>query len=383
MSNFPVQKKQELNGARVVDLRDLRGLTQAEVAGQISVTQGFLSKVEKGEKPLPESMASELSEAFGVPPSFFRIVDTRNLGTNFTFWKKSTASVKDEKRVSVLFRESSRVFDSLSRLYEQPAFPERFQKVLQDLDAQHLRDDPESVAAALRDFLGLAPGEALRSVTKLTEKLGVGVVHVLDDREGKSDHIGISQPHTRNTHPIIASVAPSNGEELRFALGHELGHLIFDDETHQIRHRRDPREEAVQAFSSALFISNSEMRSRINERLPLHGFVPIKADFGISVKAIIVRANRLGLISKDRYRSLMIQYSSRHWGKGEPVEVGMERAFYYQQLIERTYPRYPVAQASEEMGVEAASLARWIDASEELAAATVPDNVIQLFPAKT
>ncbi len=382
MKTFP-KEQQALNGERVLDLRDLRGLTQTEVARQLNVTQGFLSKVEKNEKPFPESMASELSDAFGVPRSFFAVTDSQNLGTNFTFWKRSKASVKDGKRISLLFRESSRVFGALSLANEQPTFTSHLEQILKDARAQDFADDPESMAAMLRDFVGLSAGESLRSVSKLAEKLGVGVVHVLDDRDERTDHLGISRPHSRDERPLIAVVAPTSGEELRFTLGHELAHLIFDDEKHRITSSLDPREKRAHAFSSALFVSNSEMKARVDERLPLHGYVALKADFGISIKAIIVRAHRLGLISKDRYRSLMIQYSSRGWNNHEPVEVGKERAFYYRQLLEYTFGSDIVDRTSEEMGVEASALARWIDAADEKAVGDVPDNVVSLFRAAT
>lgn len=378
MITFP-KEQPALNGARVTDLRDLRGLTQTEVAKQVHVTQGFLSKVEKNEKPLPDSMAVELAGLFSVPLSFFSVVDTENLGSNFTFWKKSRASVKDEKRLSVLFREASRVFDRLSRIHEQPTFRNNLEDLLSDAQAGEFADDPESMAAVLRDLVGLSAGESMRSVSKLAEKLGVGVVHVLDDREERLDHLGISRPHSRDERPVIAVVAPTSGEELRFALGHELGHLIFDDEAHRISSPRDPRELRAHAFSSALFISNSEMVKRVNERLPLHGYAALKADFGIGIKASIVRASRMGIISQDRYRSLMIQYSSRHWNKREPVEVGKERAFYYRQLVERTFQTESVSKCSIEMGTDQSALARWIDEDSPSAVEGIPNNVVPLF----
>ena len=51
----------------------------------------------------------------------------------------------------------------------------------------------------------------------------------------------------------------------------------------------------------------------MSESLNLHGYLPIKATYGISVGAIIMRARDLGILSADRARSLQIQLSSQGW----------------------------------------------------------------------
>ena len=64
------------------------------------------------------------------------------------------------------------------------------------------------------------------------------------------------------------------------------------------------------------------IRQRVTENLLLHGYMRIKADYGISIAAIIRRAKDLGVITAARYRSLSIQISSQGWRLNEPVEVG-------------------------------------------------------------
>jgi len=51
--------------------RDSRGLTQAELADQLGVMQGTLSKYETGFQEPPPEFIAELSEALGYPRPFF------------------------------------------------------------------------------------------------------------------------------------------------------------------------------------------------------------------------------------------------------------------------------------------------------------------------
>jgi Zn-dependent peptidase ImmA (M78 family) len=92
----------------------------------------------------------------------------------------------------------------------------------------------------------------------------------------------------------------------------------------------------------------------------LHGYMPIKAKFGISLHAIVARAQRLGLITRDRQRSLMIQLSSRGWREKEPVDVGGESPVLLHTELVALYGAHPYSAASSALGVSPALLQSWI-----------------------
>lgn len=57
--------------------RDVRMLTQVELAQQSGISQPDLSRYEGGIKPIPEAAIKKLAEALGFPVSFFYQVPTR------------------------------------------------------------------------------------------------------------------------------------------------------------------------------------------------------------------------------------------------------------------------------------------------------------------
>jgi hypothetical protein len=95
----------------------------------------------------------------------------------------------------------------------------------------------------------------------------------------------------------------------------------------------------------------------------LRGYMGIKAKFGISLHAIVARAQRLGLITRDRQRSLMIQLSSRGWREKEPVDVGRESpVLLHTELValHGAHGAHPYYAASSALGVSPALLQSWI-----------------------
>lgn len=59
----------------------------------------------------------------------------------------------------------------------------------------------------------------------------------------------------------------------------------------------------------------------------------LKAEWGILISGLIMRARKLGIIDMDRARSLMVQLSARGWRKREPVHVELERPVALKQIL--------------------------------------------------
>lgn len=344
----------DLHGQRLTALRDLNGLTQEDLARALGVSQGFLSHVEKGTRPMPTSLAVGASAAYSVPLTFFSAdPGVAGLGT-FTFRKKANARVKDERRITALYTEAARLFHTLSDEsgYQPHQLP----------DPADFADDPEACAAALRTSAGLAPDEPVKNVTRLLERHGIGVVTRLDDvGTTVSDHAGVSRPTFLNDRPLVATVHELPGHIERLSLGHEAAHWIFDGQRKApITSTRGLEEARAFEFAGALLIPEAVVRQRVSESLSLHGYMRIKADYGLSIAAIIRRGKDLGVITAARYRSLSIQLSSQGWRLNEPVEVAQEVPRLLGQALIKVHGQRPLHQASAKYGIAPQLIQRWI-----------------------
>ena len=355
------------HGARRVALRRMDGLTQTALGATLGVNQSFVSQIEHGDKPFPADLARQAATEFDVPIEFFTVTPS-NIDTGIiTFRKSSKAGIRYEQMVRQYFTEAARLFEaaSLTSGYH-PA----------DLSAA-VGEDVEETATNIRSMLGLGPTDPVPNATRALERLGVGVVHDLmsTDCDEVVDHHGLSCPGAQSSRPLVATVGAQPGAVARMTVLHELGHLLYDAGlVAPIRSRRGPEESRAFAFAGAMLIPADIVKRRITETLTLHGYLRVKADYGISVAALIKRAADLHVISAARSRSLFIQLNSQGWRRDEPVPVPAEGARLLGQAAAHGLSPDPKV-VSRTVGVRLQQVVHWAGLTPS---PPPPSNVIPL-----
>lgn len=358
-------------GQRLTTLRNIYGLTQRDLATRLGVTQSFLSHVTHGARPMPAALVVDACEKFGLPAAFFTVQPTPAELGHVTFRKNSRASARDEARVVGLYGEAARLFYGVSEAsgYRAAALP----------DAADYNHDAERVAEAMRAAAGLGPQDPVPNATRAIERFGIGVVdNLLHLGEEARGHTAVSRPSRYNDRPLVALVAELPGAVKRLTLLHEAGHLIFDrDLPGPVPSTRSPEERRAYKFAGAFLLPQVVVHTRVSESLNLHGYLPIKADYGISVGAIIMRARDLRVISADRARSLQIQLSSQGWRTEEPVPVADEKPLLLGQAIRKVYGKQAIARAAHATGTAPTWINEWTH-SHSGTLAPEPGKVIDL-----
>jgi Zn-dependent peptidase ImmA (M78 family) len=84
-------------------------------------------------------------------------------------------------------------------------------------------------------------------------------------------------------------------------------------------------------------------------RIDLAKAATLKRYWKTSMSSLIRRARDLGVITEQRYKSLMVQLSQRGFTKSEPVEVPREQPSVVEQIltIHRDTHHYTVAQLAK------------------------------------
>ncbi|MEL4356673.1 MULTISPECIES: XRE family transcriptional regulator [unclassified Luteococcus] len=321
----------ELIGQRIKALAELLGMSRTRLAESVGATPAQLSKIESGMQRFPLELAVAMGEKCGVPVDFFTQNDPIHEAAVPTFRRKARASALDQKRSTRLAREAARVFTQISS--------ETGYKPFEFTDADDLLEDVEQVALEVRRAAGIDDGAPVPNVTRALERQGIAVINGLDPHgEQTQDLSGISLPTCQDRRPLVALITEMPGAVARFTLAHEAAHHIWDqDLPSPITSTKDYRELRAHRFAGALLLPKQEVMARISEATTLRGYLPVKADYGLSVGAIVMRARDVGAISPDRARSLQIQLSSLGWRDPhiEPVPVADERPLLLKQALSR------------------------------------------------
>lgn len=301
---------------RLRNLRLLNGMTQKAFAAELGVGQAQLSQIERGERQLTAEHMVTARHRFDIPLDFFNAPPIV-YGPNDLNYRTKKLTQAQQDRAAVMFGLVEQEVRSKSEMTNLTG-----SIGASDSDGSvRPQREIEALATAARQLIGVRPDKVINNVIRCIERLGIIVTGLnLPDLSSRVD--GISSP-AKTEEPFVAALDLGKpGDRIRFSGSHELAHLLLH--TRNRPFNREAREAEADAFASAFLLPKEPMLDELSPGLTLAGYARIKARWGVSIQAIIRRSFELGVIDKDRYRSLQVQVSSRGWRTQEPVDIPRE-----------------------------------------------------------
>lgn len=330
-------------GERVRLAREATRLTQTELASLATVSQGTLSAIEAGRFLEPDRrIIKRIAETTLYPENFFYLGDLPDIPDGrFRRRKKGTSKVSKQVRAQV-----RQIVDLLQRTEPRVKLPPIRIDAIQH--PVHDFETIESIAAAVREDLGVGSRDPIPNLTRAIERAGVVVVRLPGTME---DHDGFSvwPDYGLGGRPVIAITITERGDRDRFNIAHEIGHLVL----HTVQTGTDPAQAELQAnrFAGALLIPHEAAIESMRPPVTLRVLLGVKATFGTSVAMTARRARDLNLISQDHYESLQKQMSTRGWRRQEPVEVRPENPLLIAKVIDLISGQGSTAQRALRVGM--------------------------------
>lgn len=335
-------------GERLRTLRELLGLTGGALSDLCGVSQSWISQVETKAREASEEGLRAVADGTGTPMSFFYARPSTIPRDSLHFRKQASASRTVTKRVQAFYGESYRVGEDLLHHadYPTPPLPYAVADVLTD-------EDVEGLANRTRETLRLAHDQPIPNLTRAMERIGIAVAPiVLTDPAGEEQspsqhHFGMSYWGGIGEVALVAYFPGAQADRDRFTLAHELGHLVL----HTFRPQAANPEGEANRFASALLVPGDRALAEISDRLPLTGYARLKATWGVSIQALIMRGHAVGNISDSRKRSLFVQLTQKGWRKNEPVTVGRESPILLWTLLSRRFGTRPYLAAVDPLAI--------------------------------
>lgn len=326
-------------GSRLRRARIMSGLSLRELAvrldGMVSHTQ--LQKFESGELAPDSTLLARLGRTLEVRPDYFFQPESLKLAT-VEYRSQTKLGSKARLRLEEQAYEFFERYLEIERLLglPLPEFPRA------DLTKTRLEKLPEAIEQAAEDLrekweLGMNP---IPNVHVMLEKNGVKV-RVLPHEEGFDGFSAFAEGEGKRV-PVIALSSRflrGPGADLprfRFTALHELAHLYL-----QLPSGLDAKAKEVlcHRFAGAFLVPREAFKSAfgVNRvRIALDELKAVKAEWGISIAAIMKRAHNLGLISDGRYKSFCIVSRKYGWQNQEPGDwVGSEESSRFEPLVFR------------------------------------------------
>jgi Zn-dependent peptidase ImmA (M78 family)/transcriptional regulator with XRE-family HTH domain len=301
--------------------REARGWSQRDLALAAGVSQPALSKAERGIAPLPLHALDAVAVALNVP------VDSLNrvaLGD-----AAASAFVHHRRRASTMAQRVVRQVEAVAQI---TAFALGTLTDGVELAPQHFLPDysdgtltPAEAADALR-LAWQVPIGPIKHVIGLVESAGVVVIDrdlFTASQDALSARLGGSP---RAMILVARGLAP---DRLRFTVAHELGHLLLHAAP------REGQEAQANAFASELLAPADQIKNELTglRTGDIERLLDLKAQWGISVAALIRRAFDLDLITDRQYREFQIKLGRLGWRQAEPRQPPREAPTTAERLI--------------------------------------------------
>jgi Zn-dependent peptidase ImmA (M78 family)/DNA-binding XRE family transcriptional regulator len=304
--------------------RRAQGMSQADLASAVCVTQAAVSKWEKGHSlPEPE-IVERIASALDVLPL---VLTDHSVATTMPMFRASgIATKRDERRIEGR-TELARL--AASRILEEvdvnPALP------WPSVD-DPLGDIPEEAAAALRRVWRIPPGP-IANLTKFVESAGAVVLRV--DFGHPKVEAAYAHPRRDVKRWVLINTYTEDWARQRLTLAHELGHAMLHHwDAFNVPDERG-REAQAYAFALALAVPAEDFIPDIaHTSRRWDDFLRLRHKWGISAAALSRRARDLGLLDTDAYRAINITRRTRgHWNYEPGDDAQLERPTIFPEAI--------------------------------------------------
>jgi len=285
----------EYNPDKLRLARQAAGISLADIGELLNVTRQYAHRLENDSTPSDDQLKA-LSEHLKVSESFFFGIRGRAIEAeqcHFRSLRSSTQLVKKQVMSQVEIFEHR----FLNLLLKEVDFPQIKINDIGDADISST-SAIEKLAEKFRreQELGLGP---ISNMIKFVESIGCVVLNLFE-ADDRVDAFSVF-----NDRPIIVrNILKQSPGRLRFDIAHELGHLIM----HQGVDTGCRKTEAqANDFASAFLMPRTSFSAEFprmrGRNFNWESLVELKARWGVSLKAIIFRAQKLGLITPEKARS--------------------------------------------------------------------------------
>ena len=285
-----------MNGLRLKQVREFLGLSQVELAQQLSVTQATIAYLEAGYQQPSEELLSKISKVTDFPQAFFEQTEIIEFPYGSLLYRsRAVIDASEKARANRYGQFMFEVAEQLSQKISPRHFP--FPKG---------RVDGNTAANIVRSNLGYSPDRPIDDLIYDLEKNGV-YIFKSPFHCSKIDAFSVWAGY-ENKKPVIVLTREVQADRVRWTVAHELAHLILHS---TLFGDLQEFEREADMFASELLLPEVTMVNLIAEPFTLVRAARIKAQWKVSIKAIVRRAHELHLISDNSYKSLNVQISQQ------------------------------------------------------------------------
>ena len=293
----------------IILAREARGLSQAELAGQIGMSPTNLSKIERNDIGIQGDVLEKIADVTHFPMHFFYQPGEavpNNLGYRRRQQVPQKVLIPINARVNVIRRQVQFLTRGLQVV--PPTLP-----VLEVSATQ----TPEMIAATIRQLWKIE-SPVIDDLSTILQQQGIAIASFSFNTERVDSRAVL----TDDKQPIIVCNSLLQGDRQRFSLAYELGHLIMHTFVPVAADRDITRE--ASAFAAALLMPEEGIKEDFANGISIALLGELKRKWQVSMIALLYRADDLGLLTPNQKRYLLQQFNQLNIRRREPTELDID-----------------------------------------------------------
>ena len=327
--------------------REIRGMTQTELAKKSGIRQAKISRYEGNISQVNSDHLRVLARSLDFPEEFFLQVGQKfgAESTEIFHRRRSNVPARDLKRIDGLVN-----LQRIGSAWLLQAFQQVDAFEIPTFSTEDFEDVSE-IAGAVRSFWKMPTGPVKNLIT-LLEKASC-LVFTADFKVDKIDEVTQWIPPSP---PIILVNSAAPADRVRFSLAHALGHLVM--------HRSIPpykeMEKEADQFAANFLMPEHDIVDDF-QPVTIQHMLELKQVWRVSMQALIYRAKDLGIITERRFTSLFQQLSRLGYRKQEPFPIPREEPQLVKILLNKHKSQlgYTDKELAQLLRIRVEDLYRW------------------------
>lgn len=309
------------NGQRLRQARLYKGLSINDLAELLGVSKQAISQYETSNVTPDFDKMRIITNELNFPSSYFFQEDSFDVNAKTTYFRALLSANKNARLQQVVkVKHLAMIYEILSNYLEFPQL--NIPDVSEFINNNEI--DYEAMSQKIREYweIGQKP---IEDFPYLLEKNGIIVASYpvsQDNIDAYSQKINVEG---NDKFIIVLSDDKNSAVRSNFDAAHELGHILLHDWNLDLEElsREDFKKQEKQANNfAAAFLLPKEAFLKDVSLYPkdLKYYIELKRKWKVSISAMLIRANKLGVINDNQYQYLMKQMTFNKWRQNEPLD---------------------------------------------------------------
>ena len=309
------------NGQRLRQARLYKGLSINDLAELLGVSKQAISQYETSNVTPDFDKMRIITNELNFPSSYFFQEDSFDVNAKTTYFRALLSANKNARLQQVVkVKHLAMIYEILSNYLEFPQL--NIPDVSEFINNDEI--DYEAMSQKIREYweIGQKP---IEDFPYLLEKNGIIVASYpvsQDNIDAYSQKINVEG---NDKFIIVLSDDKNSAVRSNFDAAHELGHILLHDWNLDLEElsREDLKKQEKQANNfAAAFLLPKEAFLKDVSLYPkdLKYYIELKRKWKVSISAMLIRANKLGVINDNQYQYLMKQMTFNKWRQNEPLD---------------------------------------------------------------